>query len=116
MTSADHAKEHGVSKKGAAFRALHDEPGAFVIPNPWDIGTARYLLGANVHLAPDTLRCDPNLGALMDNGGPTLTMAPASLSCAIDAGPSTTSVVDDQRGALRVVGLHADIGAVEEQN
>lgn len=31
--------------KGAAFRALHEEPGAFVIPNPWDIGTARILAG-----------------------------------------------------------------------
>jgi 2-methylisocitrate lyase-like PEP mutase family enzyme len=29
--------------KGAAFRRLHAEPGAFVIPNPWDIGTARIL-------------------------------------------------------------------------
>lgn len=29
--------------KGAAFRALHTAPGAFVIPNPWDIGTARIL-------------------------------------------------------------------------
>ena len=26
-----------------AFRALHEQPGAFVIPNPWDIGTARIL-------------------------------------------------------------------------
>ncbi|TWG91357.1 2-methylisocitrate lyase-like PEP mutase family enzyme [Mesorhizobium sp. J18] len=26
-----------------AFRALHDGPGAFVIPNPWDVGTARLL-------------------------------------------------------------------------
>ena len=26
----------------AAFRKLHDN-GCFVIPNPWDIGTARYL-------------------------------------------------------------------------
>ncbi|HVL72612.1 MAG TPA: isocitrate lyase/phosphoenolpyruvate mutase family protein, partial [Beijerinckiaceae bacterium] len=26
----------------AAFRRLH-EGGCFVIPNPWDIGTARYL-------------------------------------------------------------------------
>ena len=26
----------------AAFRKLH-ERGCFVIPNPWDIGTARYL-------------------------------------------------------------------------
>ena len=25
------------------FRALHDGPGAFVIPNPWDVGTARIL-------------------------------------------------------------------------
>ncbi|WP_033068025.1 isocitrate lyase/PEP mutase family protein [Thalassospira australica] len=30
--------------KGAAFRALHEEPGAFIIPNPWDIGTARILV------------------------------------------------------------------------
>lgn len=29
--------------KGAAFRALHARPGAFVIPNPWDAGTARIL-------------------------------------------------------------------------
>ncbi|WP_341486395.1 isocitrate lyase/phosphoenolpyruvate mutase family protein [Pararhizobium sp. A13] len=26
-----------------AFRQLHEEPGAFIIPNPWDIGTARIL-------------------------------------------------------------------------
>ncbi|NMG40473.1 isocitrate lyase/phosphoenolpyruvate mutase family protein [Chelativorans sp. ZYF759] len=25
------------------FRALHDGPGAFVIPNPWDVGSARLL-------------------------------------------------------------------------
>lgn len=29
--------------KGAAFRALHERDGAFVIPNPWDVGTARIL-------------------------------------------------------------------------
>jgi 2-methylisocitrate lyase-like PEP mutase family enzyme len=28
-------------EKGARFRALHERPGAFVIPNPWDAGTAR---------------------------------------------------------------------------
>ena len=26
-----------------SFRRLHEEPGAFIIPNPWDIGTARIL-------------------------------------------------------------------------
>lgn len=25
------------------FRRLHDAPGAFIIPNPWDVGTARIL-------------------------------------------------------------------------
>jgi 2-methylisocitrate lyase-like PEP mutase family enzyme len=29
--------------KGAMFRALHGQDGAFVIPNPWDVGTARIL-------------------------------------------------------------------------
>ena len=33
------------SDKAARFAALHDRPGAFVIPNPWDIGTARMLAG-----------------------------------------------------------------------
>ncbi|HSY47755.1 MAG TPA: isocitrate lyase/phosphoenolpyruvate mutase family protein [Thermoanaerobaculia bacterium] len=31
------------SEKGARFQALHARPGAFVIPNPWDAGTARIL-------------------------------------------------------------------------
>jgi 2-methylisocitrate lyase-like PEP mutase family enzyme len=34
-----------VADKAAAFRALHDGPGAFVIPNPWDAGSARVLAG-----------------------------------------------------------------------
>src|SRR5207302_4929844 len=32
-------------EKAARFRALHDGPGAFVIPNPWDAGSARLLAG-----------------------------------------------------------------------
>jgi 2-methylisocitrate lyase-like PEP mutase family enzyme len=28
---------------GGAFRRLHEGPGAFIIPNPWDVGTARML-------------------------------------------------------------------------
>jgi 2-methylisocitrate lyase-like PEP mutase family enzyme len=31
------------SAKAAAFKSLHEQPGAFVIPNPWDIGSARML-------------------------------------------------------------------------
>jgi 2-methylisocitrate lyase-like PEP mutase family enzyme len=32
-------------ERGVQFRALHDGPGAFIIPNPWDAGTARLLTG-----------------------------------------------------------------------
>jgi 2-methylisocitrate lyase-like PEP mutase family enzyme len=32
-------------EKAARFRALHDGPDVFVIPNPWDIGSARILAG-----------------------------------------------------------------------
>jgi 2-methylisocitrate lyase-like PEP mutase family enzyme len=33
----------GQSDRAARFRALHEAPGAFVIPNPWDAGSARVL-------------------------------------------------------------------------
>jgi 2-methylisocitrate lyase-like PEP mutase family enzyme len=32
-------------EKGLVFRALHQRSAAFVIPNPWDVGTARVLAG-----------------------------------------------------------------------
>jgi 2-methylisocitrate lyase-like PEP mutase family enzyme len=32
-----------IVERGRAFRTLHEREGAFVIPNPWDIGTARIL-------------------------------------------------------------------------
>ncbi|KDA03489.1 isocitrate lyase/PEP mutase family protein [Hyphomonas oceanitis] len=31
--------------KAFAFKALHDNPGMFVLPNPWDVGSARVLAG-----------------------------------------------------------------------
>lgn len=31
------------AEKGRGFRALHERDGAFIIPNPWDVGTARML-------------------------------------------------------------------------
>jgi 2-methylisocitrate lyase-like PEP mutase family enzyme len=32
-------------EKATRFRSLHDAPGVFVIPNPWDVGSARILAG-----------------------------------------------------------------------
>ncbi len=31
------------AERGRDFRALHERDGAFIIPNPWDVGTARIL-------------------------------------------------------------------------
>lgn len=33
------------TEKASRFRALHEGPGAFVIPNPWDVASARILTG-----------------------------------------------------------------------
>jgi 2-methylisocitrate lyase-like PEP mutase family enzyme len=33
------------NEKAVRFRALHEGPGAFIIPNPWDVGSARILAG-----------------------------------------------------------------------
>ena len=34
---------HTQAERGSSFRALHERDGAFIIPNPWDVGTARLL-------------------------------------------------------------------------
>ena len=34
------------NEKAARFRVLHDRPGAFVIPNPWDVASTRILAGS----------------------------------------------------------------------
>jgi CSLREA domain-containing protein len=56
---------------------------------------------------------DPLLGALADNGGPTLTHLPQSGSPAIDAGDCTAGPAADQRGVARSQDDTCDIGAVE---
>jgi len=41
---AESAEEpYGMNELGQVFRALHQQSGAFVMPNPWDIGSARIL-------------------------------------------------------------------------
>ena len=67
----------------------------------------------------DLIKTNPKLGALQDNGGPTLTMKPAGDSPAIDAIPPTDGTTcngdypTDQRGTARPIGSGCDIGAVE---
>ncbi len=62
----------------------------------------------------DRSNSDPQLNALANNGGPTLTMALRASSPAIDAGdPSCPPPPTDQRGAERPQGPACDIGAFE---
>lgn len=56
---------------------------------------------------------DPMLDALALNGGPTATMRLLSGSPAINAGGNPAALATDQRGAARVVGAAADMGAFE---
>jgi 2-methylisocitrate lyase-like PEP mutase family enzyme len=51
------------SEKAARFRALHQGPGAFLIPNPWDAGSARILAGLGFRaLATSSGACAGVLG------------------------------------------------------
>src|SRR5438067_11795258 len=51
------------SEKIARFRQLHQGPGAFVIPNPWDAGSARILAGLGFQaLATSSGACAGTLG------------------------------------------------------
>ena len=85
--------------------------------------------GGFLNAATDRRNTDPLLGALADNGGPTLTHAPLPGSPAVDQGkrdaiPTLADIVD-QRGLPRPVndpaignavgGDASDIGAVEVQ-
>lgn len=50
---------------GRKFRALHERAGAFVIPNPWDVGTARIL----AHLGFEAL-ATTSMGYAFSTGRP----------------------------------------------
>src|ERR1700730_16771729 len=51
------------NEKAARFRTLHDGPGAFVIPNPWDVGSARILAGLGFQaLATSSAACASAFG------------------------------------------------------
>lgn len=72
-------------------------------------GSANFNSGASFNFT------DPLLGALANNGGPTLTMALSPDSPAVDFGTSVGAPNTDQRGFPRPSGLGVDMGAYELQ-
>ncbi|MCA9234116.1 MAG: hypothetical protein KDA44_01500, partial [Planctomycetales bacterium] len=71
--------------------------------------------GDNGDMAGIAIAINPELEALADNGGPTMTHALKFDSPALNAGSNPAGLLVDQRGAgfPRVVGGQADIGAFE---
>ena len=52
-------------EKAEAFRGLHARPGAFIIPNPWDAGTAKLLAAMGFEaLATTSLGLANTLGSV----------------------------------------------------
>lgn len=82
--------------------------------------TANYSLFQNPGAAPlvgahNLTGIDPQLGALADNGGPTLTHKPLLGSPVISTGDPAIAdpPATDQRGFARIVGPAIDLGSVE---
>jgi hypothetical protein len=63
----------------------------------------------------DMINGNALLGALADNGGPTLTHALLTGSPAIDAGNGAACSTTDQRGITRPQGAQCDIGSFEAE-
>src|ERR1035437_7705096 len=72
------------NERAARFRALHDGPGAFVIPNPWDVGSARILAGLGFQALATSSSASANALGRRD-GGLTLDEALAHARSIVDA-------------------------------
>jgi 2-methylisocitrate lyase-like PEP mutase family enzyme len=54
--------------KAKRFQSLHQAPGAFVIPNPWDIGSARVLAGLGFQALATSSAAAANVVGRKDHG------------------------------------------------
>lgn len=63
-------------EKAKTFRALHERPGAFIIPNPWDAGTARLLAAMGFEALATT-----SLGVANSLGSTTVSLAEILENC-----------------------------------
>ncbi|HEY1379509.1 MAG TPA: right-handed parallel beta-helix repeat-containing protein, partial [Gemmataceae bacterium] len=70
-------------------------------------------MSANNRTGTAAAPLDARLGPLQDNGGPTQTCAPLPGSPILDHGANPAGLAADQGGSPRVIGVAADIGAVE---
>ncbi|HKF74611.1 MAG TPA: isocitrate lyase/phosphoenolpyruvate mutase family protein [Candidatus Dormibacteraeota bacterium] len=110
MTQTDRAE---------AFRRLHQRPGAFVIPNPWDAGTARVLAGLGFEaLATTSSGLARTLGRRDGEGAVTREEALRSAAAIVEATPLPVSADlengfgDDPETVAETVRMAAAAGLV----
>jgi 2-methylisocitrate lyase-like PEP mutase family enzyme len=105
------------TEKGHLFRALHQREHAFIIPNPWDLGTARLL----AHLGFEAL-ATTSMGYAFSAGQPDNTISRDEMIQHVSEIASATKLpvsADLQNGfgdtpeaAAETIRLAADAGAV----
>ncbi len=102
-------------EKAELFRALHERPGAFIIPNPWDAGTARLLAAAGFEALATT-----SLGLANTLGSATVSLAEIIDNCRAIAEATDLPVnadlencgADKPKAASQAIRLAAEAGAV----
>ncbi len=85
--------------------------GGNLLGDPGSIPACNFLSEPNDLVGTHAAPINPNLGNLLDNGGPTRTRVPNPGSPAINRGGSCPAT--DQRGLLRAPAAPCDAGAVE---
>jgi 2-methylisocitrate lyase-like PEP mutase family enzyme len=108
----------GHAQRAAAFRALHERPGAFLLPNPWDAGTARLLASLGFEaLATTSLGLANALGR--PDGAGAVSRQEVLDNCRAIAGATDLPVnadlengyADEPRAAAEIIRLAAEAGA-----
>ena len=106
-------------QKATAFRALHERDGAFIIPNPWDAGTAKLLAALGFEaLATTSLGLANTLGRV--DGAGAVSREEVLANCAQIAGATELPVsadlencyADEPRAAAELIRLAAEAGVV----
>ena len=102
-------------EKAEAFRALHARPGAFIIPNPWDGGTAKLLAALGFEALATT-----SLGLANTLGSATVSLDAIIENCRMIADATDLPVnadlencgADDPKTAAKAIARAAEAGCV----
>lgn len=102
-------------EKAELFRALHERPGAFIIPNPWDAGTAKLLAAVGFEALATT-----SLGLANTLGSATVSRNAILANCRAIAEATDLPVnadlencgADEPKSAAETIRLAAEAGVV----